>query len=76
MNIFVNEDIVAKRGLGIENGVINHKYFYQPRVRISDILNGDLAQMVERYICTVKAIGSTPIISNAEKICNILQIYL
>ena len=32
MNIFVNEDIVAKRGLGIENGVINHKYFYQPRV--------------------------------------------
>ena len=32
MNIFLNDDIVAKRGLGIENGSINHKYFYQPRV--------------------------------------------
>ena len=37
MNIFVNEDIVAKRGLGIENGVINNIFinpefsFHKPK---------------------------------------------
>lgn len=45
----------------------------QPWVRISDTLilpyirnYGDLAQMVERYICTIEVKGSTPLISTGE----------